>query len=105
MSPRPRLSSGDVEAFIKAHSGWKHFESELRKTFEFTSFTDSMKFVNDVAELGEKENHHPDIDIRFKRVHVALVTYDADGITRRDVELADLIDKLYVPKKAAKKGS
>lgn len=100
------MSPADVEAFIKSHSGWKHVESELRKTFEFASFAEGMKFVNEVAELAEKENHHPDIDIRFKRVHIALVTYDSDGITKKDVELADLVDTVYVPyakKKPARK--
>lgn len=101
--PRPRLSSGDVEAFIKSHSGWKLVEGELRKTFECGTFADSIKFVNDVAELAEKEDHHPDIDIRFKRVHIALVTYDSDGITKRDAELAEKIDAVFGGKKKSAK--
>lgn len=101
MSPRPRLSSGDVEAFIKSHPGWKLEQAELRKTFEFKTFTDGIRFVNEIAELAEKEDHHPDIDIRFKRVKIALVTYDSDGITKRDLELAEGIDALMSKKKKA----
>jgi 4a-hydroxytetrahydrobiopterin dehydratase len=94
MRPRERLSTTDVEAFLKAHSGWRLEQGELRKTFEFKSFAESMRFVNQVGAIAEREDHHPDIDIRYRRVTISLVTYDLDGISRRDTEIAELIDQL-----------
>jgi 4a-hydroxytetrahydrobiopterin dehydratase len=102
MSPRPRMSSGDVDSFVKAHSGWKLEQAELRKTYEFPSFMEAIRFVNEIAELAEKEDHHPDIDIRYKRVKIALVTYDSDGITKKDTELAAGIDDLFAKRKKQK---
>jgi 4a-hydroxytetrahydrobiopterin dehydratase len=52
-----------------------------------------MKFVNRVAELAEAAGHHPDIDIRYNRVRLALVTHDAGGITQNDISLAQNIDQ------------
>lgn len=95
MASRARLSEAEVKSFVAANSAWKIEQGELRRVFEFSSFADSMKFVNAIAELAEREDHHPDIDIRFKKVKVALVTYDADGITKRDTELALQIGALF----------
>jgi 4a-hydroxytetrahydrobiopterin dehydratase len=47
-----------------------------------------MEFVDGVAQLAEREGHHPDIDIRYNRVKLALVSHDAGGITQRDAEMA-----------------
>lgn len=91
---RPRLEPADVTSFLQAHRGWRLEQGELRKTYEFGSFRDSLRFVNEVGMLAERENHHPDIDLRYRRVTIALVTYDSDGITRRDTELAEKIDAL-----------
>jgi 4a-hydroxytetrahydrobiopterin dehydratase len=49
--------------------------------------------VNGVAELAEGANHHPDIDIRYDKVKLALVTHDSGGITQNDIEMAAAIDE------------
>jgi 4a-hydroxytetrahydrobiopterin dehydratase len=53
-----------------------------------------MAFVNQVAEKAEKAGHHPDIDIRYNKVRLALVSHDAGGLTERDFDLATGIDSL-----------
>jgi 4a-hydroxytetrahydrobiopterin dehydratase len=52
----------------------------------------ALAFVAAVGQLAEEANHHPDIDIRYNRVTLALVTHDSGGITRLDIELARAID-------------
>jgi len=52
-----------------------------------------MRFVNMVAELAEASGHHPDIDIRYSQVRLALVTHDAGGLTSKDFDLAGQADK------------
>ncbi len=61
---------------------------ELVRDFTFADFAAAMAFVNRLAEAAENAGHHPDIDIRYNRVRVALSTHDAGGITRKDVMLA-----------------
>ena len=63
------------------------------RTLTFKDFPEAMKFVNQVAALADQAGHHPDIDIRYNKVRLALVTHDAGGITENDMSLAQHIDK------------
>ena len=94
MSVRSRLDEGQVSQFLAAHRGWQSTRGELRRTYDFGSFTDSLRFVNEVAALAERESHHPDIGLHFRRVTIALLTYEQDGVTSRDTEMAVKIDAL-----------
>lgn len=68
----------------------------LRRTFEAPSFLDGIAFVNDVAKLAEAANHHPDIDIRWRKVTLRLVTHDAgNAITENDTRLAHEADAMF----------
>ena len=73
---------------------WELDGETIRRTFRFEDFTGAMGFVTKVALVAEKANHHPDIDIRWNKVTLALTTHDAGGLTTRDIELAKDIDKL-----------
>ncbi|HUJ55571.1 MAG TPA: 4a-hydroxytetrahydrobiopterin dehydratase [Gaiellaceae bacterium] len=69
--------------------GWEERDGALVRELEFPSFREAIAFVNRLADLAESENHHPDVDIRFRRVTVRWTTHSAGGITDRDRELAD----------------
>ena len=86
------LSDADVERSLKELSGWERSGDEIRKAFERASFPDAVAFVVQVGFLAEAANHHPDIDIRWRTVHLALSTHDAGGLTELDMELAGKID-------------
>ena len=75
-------------------TGWAHQGGQLVRTTVCQGFTGALAYVNAVGALAEAANHHPDIDIRFKTVTLALTTHDSGGITRRDVELAKEIAAL-----------
>jgi 4a-hydroxytetrahydrobiopterin dehydratase len=62
--------------------------------FQFKDFPAAVKFVNAVAELAEEAQHHPDIDIRWNKVTLALTTHDAGGLTEKDFLLAKKSDEL-----------
>jgi 4a-hydroxytetrahydrobiopterin dehydratase len=85
MSP---LSESEISARLKSLPDWKIESGELTRTFVFKDFRGSLAFVNRVGEAAEKAGHHPDIDIRYNRVRLALVTHDAGGITAKDFDLA-----------------
>jgi len=82
------LSLQELDDALKTLDGWKFDDGELVREFEFPGFVDAIAFVQTVAGLAEAANHHPDIDIRYNKVRLALVTHDAGGITQKDVDLA-----------------
>ena len=87
------LSVREVASRLGALAGWQVEAGELVKTFQFENFRAALRFVNQVGELAEAAGHHPDIDIRYNRVRLALVTHDAGGITEKDFGLAAEADK------------
>jgi 4a-hydroxytetrahydrobiopterin dehydratase len=68
--------------------GWREEDDALVREFELASFPAAIAFVSCLAELAERENHHPDIDIRYKRVLVRWSTHSEGGVTERDREMA-----------------
>lgn len=68
--------------------GWSEVDATLTREFSFADFRSAIAFVDKVAALAEAEDHHPDIDIRFKRVTLRWSTHSAGGVTERDRELA-----------------
>ncbi len=68
--------------------GWREQDDALVREFELASFPAAIEFVRRLAELAEREDHHPDIDIRYRRVLVRWSTHSAGGVTDRDRELA-----------------
>jgi 4a-hydroxytetrahydrobiopterin dehydratase len=72
---------------------WKEQGSEIVRTFEFRDFRAALAFVNKVGDLAEKAGHHPDIDIRWNKVKLALTTHDSGGLTGKDFDLAAEIDR------------
>jgi 4a-hydroxytetrahydrobiopterin dehydratase len=88
------LSSNEIDARLRKLGDWKLDAGKLVRTFEFPDFRASLVFVNAVGDLAEEAAHHPDMDIRYNKVHLELVTHDAGGITARDFELAEAISRL-----------
>jgi 4a-hydroxytetrahydrobiopterin dehydratase len=91
MSP---LSETEITSRLASVPTWQVQKGELVRTFNFKDFRDSLAFVNKVGELAEKAGHHPDIDIRYNKVRLALVTHDAGGLTGKDFDLAAASDTL-----------
>jgi 4a-hydroxytetrahydrobiopterin dehydratase len=69
--------------------GWTEQDDALMREFELPSFPAAISFVDRLAELAESENHHPDIDIRYRRVTVRWTTHSEGGITEKDREMAE----------------
>src|SRR5713226_8968753 len=74
-------------------SGWELKEGKIMKSFEFPSFIKAIEFVNDVAKIAEKVNHHPIITINWRTIKLSLKSFDVDAITERDINLAKEIEK------------
>lgn len=88
------LTDEQVEAAAATLDGWKHADGALRRSVKFPSFLEGIETVRRVAEHAEAQNHHPDIDIRWRTVTFALVTHSEGGITDKDVLMAGDIDRI-----------
>ena len=73
---------------------WAEVDGALQREFQFASFSEALAFVSRVAGIAERENHHPDIAIRYTRVVLRWWTHTAGGITDRDRQLAALTDEI-----------
>ncbi len=94
----PVLSDNELGEALFGAGGpeWELVGGRLVKTVECEGFVGSLAFVNEVGVLAEAANHHPDIDIRYNRVTLALMTHDSGGITYKDIDLAKQIDGVTV---------
>ena len=88
------LSDIEIQRGLGGLPGWTRKGDTLVKSYHFASFPDGIAFIRRVAEIAESMAHHPDIDIRYTKVHFALSTHDAGGITTKDLELAKAIEAL-----------
>lgn len=89
-----KLSQDEIQEHLTKLPGWQVENSTLHKTYGFPSFAKSMEFVNQLAQMAESVQHHPDIDIRYDKVTIGLTTHDAGGITANDIEMAASADDL-----------
>lgn len=82
------LTLVEIEDLLRSLPGWKLKDGMLVREWIFRDFPEAIGFVNRVAAIAESANHHPDIDIRYNRVQLALISHDAGGITKRDAAMA-----------------
>jgi 4a-hydroxytetrahydrobiopterin dehydratase len=89
-----KLSDAEVEERLGDLVDWKVAGADIQKTFQLASFPMAIAFVTQVGFLAEAAGHHPDIDIRWRKVTLRLSTHDAGGLTAKDFDLAAQIDEI-----------
>jgi 4a-hydroxytetrahydrobiopterin dehydratase len=92
--PMPKLDAAQIAIAMATLPQWKQTGDAISRAFQFRDFRAAMKFVNAVAIAAEQAWHHPDIDIRWNQVTLALTTHDAGGLTQKDFDLARQFDQL-----------
>jgi len=91
------LSSSEIAQRLGELSGWTQAAGAIRKEYQFPDFVGAIGFVVRVALLAQRANHHPDIEVHWNRVVLALWTHSEGGLTERDFKLAAQIDRLEGP--------
>ena len=86
------LADKEAKARLAKLNGWKKEGRFIAKTFEFDTFTEGIGFLNRVAEVAERMDHHPDIHVRYTEVTLMIQTHSEGGLTRWDFDLAREID-------------
>lgn len=88
------MPSKEVREFLKKVPGWQLNGKKIQREFEFKDFVEAMKFVNRLADIAEREGHHPDLHIHWNKVLVELWTHSMDGLSENDFIVAAKINKL-----------
>jgi 4a-hydroxytetrahydrobiopterin dehydratase len=91
----PPLPDDEITKGLNDLAGWSRSGDEIEKTYELPSFPDAVAFVTRVGFLAEAANHHPDLDVRWRNVRVALSTHSEGGITAKDFSLAGEIEAAF----------
>lgn len=89
-----RLDAEEISRQLAALPGWDGDGEAIRRSYAFPQFLDGIRAVDEVALLAEAMDHHPDLDIRWRTVHVLLTTHDAGGVTQLDIELAHQVHEV-----------
>ncbi|MBD0261861.1 MAG: 4a-hydroxytetrahydrobiopterin dehydratase [Tolypothrix sp. T3-bin4] len=88
------LSKAEIQQRASVLNGWTVDDSRLECTRKFKDFIQAIEFVNQLVEPAESAGHHPDIEISYNKVKIALTTHDAGGLTEKDFELAEVISQI-----------
>jgi len=88
------LNADEVREKLKSLPEWRLVHGEIVREAALRDFVAAMSVVNQIAEEAEAAGHHPDIDIRYNKLRLALVSHDAGGLTMKDFDLAAAIDAI-----------
>jgi 4a-hydroxytetrahydrobiopterin dehydratase len=89
------MDDATIQSRLGELTGWSYTDGMIRKTYTFKNFVEATAWVVHVGFLAEAHGHHPDIDIRYNRVSLALVTHDAGNqVTQKDLDLAQAIEAI-----------
>ena len=90
----PLFSEEEIAERLRRVPEWTRDDTWIERTYEFPTFRDAITFVGRLADAAEAADHHPNIDIRWKKVRLRLTTHAAKGLTFRDFDLAEQLDAL-----------
>jgi 4a-hydroxytetrahydrobiopterin dehydratase len=90
----PPLAEGRVRELLREVSGWALRDNRIRKELKFADFLSAMKFLNRLAEVAEREGHHPDFCVHYNQVELTLWTHTVGGLSENDFIVAAKIDAL-----------
>jgi len=91
-----KLSPVQIKQHLARLDGWAKRGKEIVKTFKFKDFHETMKFVNAVAKIANKENHHPDMEVGYNRCVVHYSTHSVGGLSENDFICAAKIETLLI---------
>jgi 4a-hydroxytetrahydrobiopterin dehydratase len=88
------ISPDEIKKSV-SKKGWEYSNKKIAKSFDFSSYNDKIKFVNNIADLAESLNHHPIITINPSNVKIEIYSIQFNGITTKCINLAMKIDAIY----------
>jgi 4a-hydroxytetrahydrobiopterin dehydratase len=89
------LNEQDIATHLATLDGWTREGNAIVKDFKFANYHETLAFVNAVAWIAHRSDHHPDLDVGYNRCRVAFSTHSAGGLTDKDFANAARIDALF----------
>ena len=89
------LSDAEISDELGSLAGWEKHENTITKVFKTKNYVDTIGFVNKIALLSERADHHPDLFVQYSKVTVTLSTHSEGGITQKDIKLAREIEGVF----------
>ncbi|MCC7325409.1 MAG: 4a-hydroxytetrahydrobiopterin dehydratase [Burkholderiales bacterium] len=91
----PRLGTDELAAHLKTLPGWTQDGNRIAREFSFTDYHATIAFVNALAWIAHREDHHPELSVHYSRCTVAFSTHDAGGVTHNDIICAAKAERLF----------
>lgn len=91
----PPLSMEEANKLLQQLAGWTLADNKISKTFEFKNHYQTMAFVNAVAWISHREDHHPDMAVGYNKCHIEYMTHAINGLSENDFICAAKIDWLF----------
>ena len=91
----PPLSSAEISVLMQQLDGWLLFDKLIGKTYEFKNYYQTMAFVNAVAWVSHREDHHPDMTVGYNKCRVEYTTHAVNGLSENDFICAAKVDALF----------
>ena len=88
------LSPSDIQTALCVLDGWSKQNNAIHKTINFDSYMDGINFVNQLAEVAETHNHHPDLMVGWCRVDVTFTSHDQGGVTNQCISMAKAVESI-----------
>ena len=87
------LHPDEIQKSISTH-GWNFSDNKISKTFEFDTYLGGVEFINKMAPIAERLNHHPDVNLGYCKIQVSIHSHDLGGVTTKCINLATAIDSI-----------
>jgi 4a-hydroxytetrahydrobiopterin dehydratase len=94
MNLQEQISRMQSIMILNESKEWGNSDKKLEKTFKFKDFNESINFVNKVAGIAEKQNHHPDIEINYNKVKIAITDHEKGGVSEKCHKFVNAVDKI-----------
>tara|TARA_Y100000758_G_C15651578_1_gene274828 strand:- start:155 stop:439 length:285 start_codon:yes stop_codon:yes gene_type:complete len=88
------LNDSDIQSNLDLMEGWVFVNSSISKEFLFDSYMDGIDFVNELAKVAEKNNHHPDLIIGWCKVNVTFTSHELGGVSSECINMAKALETL-----------
>jgi len=86
------LTSKEVDSALKHLDGWIFSNNKIYKDFSFDTYLNGIEFVNQLAKIAEKNNHHPDIIIVWCKVTISFTSHDLGGVSTECMNMAKTVE-------------
>ena len=88
------LSETQIETSLAELENWQYGNKKINKVFTFSSYMESIDFINSVAKKAEEFNHHPDLTVGYCKINIEITSHDLGGVTTGCIDLAKSIDSI-----------